>query len=713
MRKFLLLAVGVTALVISGCTSDPTELNSVSSEESLKTSSIYTPVDVARAGLASLSDATLSAPYHGYKDGTLVNVPGFHKVWVIMHGKRRHIPDMNVFNRLFISNPPIISSAEAGMIPEGPVLSADAELISCNGAIYLKEGIVIKWITSPQAMTNYSFDWSKIRAVTSVSGTVMHAPLSHLSNGAVVKNSTGGAVYIVEYGTKRGIEDPTAYQNWVGDWNAIVTDDVINSIPAANPNITSDARIFKNSVDNQYYILDLVKDNYGRNVQMYRHILQPSKFNTPVVALSTAVTYYKNYKVKNREVEKLIESVIPSLNDGDKFNAINGILSEAIDSWYTPDNPVAATVTKPYYIKVQSIKCFTTEDYMESDEARIHYYADGVEVGSDYKVMKDGDIFEPVRDGFKYNNTFSMRLIDEDNPDIGDGDDWLGDINVLNTVGTYTAAFNRDGAYYAVNYSVGFTYSNALSTEQQKAISMNNLFKKYLSKTDFLRTFSKDSLASDINRTIKDPAHEVKQVSVGVCGTVSVIFELARKFPKKFVSSNWEVFSTYKLKGFDGSENTFPVSNYGTAMNKGLLYSDLLLTGAVNNDFSGTGIGKLERIIRTLLPYTNVGTETTYIFGEESAIRRAARIVDNGGVAFLKIDHKMMATELLWYEKMVDWSDHIVVMLGGLSVNTGNLIGWDNGHFTFNYWSWGQDGWMMYAEEGRFEDGFYGLTYAY
>lgn len=713
MKKILLLAVGVAVLGMTGCTSDRNEINPVSSEESAKSSSIYTPVDVARAGLASLSDATLAAPYHGYKDGTLVNVPGFHKVWVIMHGKRRHIPDMNVFNRLFISNPPIIVSAEAGMIPEGQPLTADAELVSCNGAVYLKEGIVIKWITSPQAMTNYSFDWSKIRAISSVSGTVTHAPLSHLSNGAVVKSSAGGAVYIVEYGTKRCFEDPTAYLNWVGDWNAIVTDDVINSIPAANPNITSDARIFKNAVDNEYYILDLVKDNYGRNVQMYRHILQPSKFNKPVVALSTAVTYNKNYKVKNREVEKLIESVIPSMNDEDKFKAVNGILSEVIDTWYTPDSPVAATDTKPYSITVNSLKCFTTEDDAGADEARIRFYTDGAEAGNNYADLNDGQQ-TGINRIFTYNSTFSMRLVDED---LGffDEDDWLGDIYVKNSVGTYSAAFNRDGAHYAVTYTVNFAYKNALSLEQQKAMNMNSLFQKYITKASFSSRLLKDTLANDIFRTIQDPAHEVKQAGVGVCGTVAAIFELARKFPKKFVSANWEVFSTGKLIGFNSSVNNFPLySSFATtAWNKGLINSDWLLTGAVNNDFSGTDNQKLEDILRKLLPYANVGTETTYVFGEESAIRRGARIVDNGGVALLKINHKLMAAEFSFNQGLLTWSDHIVVLLGGLSVSTGNLIGWDNGHFTFNYWSWGQDGWMMYANEGRFEDGFYGLTYAY
>lgn len=72
-----------------------------------------------------------------------------------------------------------------------------------------------------------------------------------------------------------------------------------------------------------------------------------------------------------------------------------------------------------------------------------------------------------------------------------------------------------------------------------------------------------------------------------------------------------------------------------------------------------------------------------------------------------------MDDEFGFFPGMLTWADHVVVLLGGLSINTGNLIGWDNGHFTFNYWSWAGDGWMMYANEGRFEDGFYGLVNAY
>lgn len=715
MKKSLSLALGIAMLGITGCSLDHDPVSSISSQSNNENASTATPVSVYRSGLSALNSSTLSSPYHGFKDGTLVTVPGFHKVWIIIHGTRRHIPDMSIFNRLFVTNPKIISSVEAGMIPEGSSISYDAELISYNTGVFFKEGNIIRWITSPTAMNNYSFDWGKIRTVSSIAGLTQSTPLYHLPNGSVVKSSTSGTVFIVEYGTKRAIEDPTAFDRSIGNWGALITDDVINSIPLAYPNITSDIQVLKNSVDGEYYLLDLIRNVYGQNIQMYRHILQTNNFPRPTVALATAATHSSSYKIKNSEVEKLIESVIPGLNAEDKFKAVNGILMDAIDSWYTPDAPVAASSSKPYTIRIDTLKCFETEDYTGGDEARIRYYADGKEVGNNYKNMNNGHVY-PINRSFTYNNTFAMKLWDEDNPGfpLYDSHDWLGEIKVKNSVGTYSASFDRDGAHYSLKYTISFSYACSLSTDQQKALHLNNLFNKYVSKTSFEGLYKSD-LYYDVANTVNDPGHTVYQDQAPVCGTVSVIYELARKFPKKFVSSNWETFATGKLKGYDGSDNTFPTSSAAAsnAMSKGLVYSDWLLTGVVNNDFSGTTNGKLERIIRTLLPYKTVGTENTYVYGEEDAIRRGARIIDRGGIALLKINSNMIKKEFSFWQGLFTYEDHIIVLLGGLTVNTGNLIGWDNGHFSFNYYTWGRDGWMMYANEDRFEDGFYGLVYAY
>jgi hypothetical protein len=88
------------------------------------------------------------------------------------------------------------------------------------------------------------------------------------------------------------------------------------------------------------------------------------------------------------------------------------------------------------------------------------------------------------------------------------------------------------------------------------------------------------------------------------------------------------------------------------------------------------------------------------------------RIIDKGGVAFLKVRANIINKNLNFFQGILTWEDHIIVLLGGLSINTGTLSGGIT-HFTFNYFTWGRDGWMMYINEDRFEDGFYGMIYAY
>ena len=52
-----------------------------------------------------------------------------------------------------------------------------------------------------------------------------------------------------------------------------------------------------------------------------------------------------------------------------------------------------------------------------------------------------------------------------------------------------------------------------------------------------LTGLDKNKLYSDIDKTIRDPMHNVNQKMTPTCGTSSVIFELAQKFPKRFVQS--------------------------------------------------------------------------------------------------------------------------------------------------------------------------------
>ena len=95
--------------------------------------------------------------------GRRLQSPGDPAVYLVLDGKRYRIPDEATYANLFRDRSRI-ETIDLSAIPVGGTLSGYAKLARSADApaVYLLTNDRKHWITSPQAMDHYNFDWNKI-----------------------------------------------------------------------------------------------------------------------------------------------------------------------------------------------------------------------------------------------------------------------------------------------------------------------------------------------------------------------------------------------------------------------------------------------------------------------------------------------------------------------------------------------------------------------
>ncbi|MFI9721152.1 hypothetical protein ACIHFE_16110 [Streptomyces sp. NPDC052396] len=118
---------------------------------------------------AQLSAAHLRG-VHPELNGLRVTGINGGKVYLILDGKRRWIPNPATYDQLFRGWDGIRYAVDVEGITDGGQLSDGAFLAKAPDGpqVYLVTNGQKRWITSPAAMDKYYFDWRKIVSVSSV-----------------------------------------------------------------------------------------------------------------------------------------------------------------------------------------------------------------------------------------------------------------------------------------------------------------------------------------------------------------------------------------------------------------------------------------------------------------------------------------------------------------------------------------------------------------
>lgn len=341
-------------------------------------------------------------------------------------------------------------------------------------------------------------------------------------------------------------------------------------------------------------------------------------------------------------------------------------------------------------ITLEQLYCTTTEDWLGSDECRLEVYNDG-ELHFAYRHdLNNGETW-PLAASLLFTTECRLRLFDEDGDFPGDDDDALGIVAIgASDVQHATATFTQDDADYTITYSVidrGDIVATDLATfaiDQFEASTAPSMWPN----------ISKPALIQQL-RDRRWNALNINQKSSNFCGPTSIVYELARTQPRRYVDLCRQLYETggfwSRTKRIDA-----PQDLRNTAAGQNMDAADWMLIATMRNqenalfgvspDSSGvssqiegmTTHWEMEGWTGEILLKDNVANSTTFLWGELDAIRYADQVWNAGGSAFV------MVNALLYNAAggfVPPWPDHWVVYAGGLNESGGNV--------SFNTYTWG------------------------
>lgn len=354
-------------------------------------------------------------------------------------------------------------------------------------------------------------------------------------------------------------------------------------------------------------------------------------------------------------------------------------------------------------ITIDNLHC--TDDLEAfGDQLRLEIYTDGELETVFRNRMNDGDDW-PVKAGALFAEVCTIKLFEEDKGFPGGDDDAIGTviIGATDTSGA-TANIKRRDADYTLTYSVaertdveGESQADFL-TEQFEQSDQGGVW----------AAIDKATLVGNL-RERKNRAVEIDQERSNFCGPTSVVYELARTQPRRYVELCRQLYET---GGFwSRSERVeAPESLRTDAVGQKMDPADWMLIATMRNaenalfkvKAASKGIRsglegmthpwEIKGWAEEILGKDDVDVKTCFVFGELKAIEAAQKVFDAGGSAFILLN---MAVLKKGERDIPPWPDHWVVFQGNLEVSDDRVA--------YDLYTWGRI-MTLDLDRERFED---------
>lgn len=190
--------------------------------------------------------------------GERVTDPATGRVFIVMDGGLRHIPNPPTYDNLFRTWSGISPIGSASAYPAGPPLSDGAYLAkgTPDGKVFLIVDGQKRWIISPTVFDRFSFKWEAIRDVpASELEALPDGPTvtgEYIPDGRRVRDPGSGAVYVMMGSQLRHIPDPPTYDRLFRDWSNIAE---LTGPQAIGPQITQGAFLAKGTPDGRVFLM--------------------------------------------------------------------------------------------------------------------------------------------------------------------------------------------------------------------------------------------------------------------------------------------------------------------------------------------------------------------------------------------------------------------------------------------------------------------------
>jgi hypothetical protein len=363
-------------------------------------------------------------------------------------------------------------------------------------------------------------------------------------------------------------------------------------------------------------------------------------------------------------------------------------------------------------VTLENLHCTKTEDWTGADSCRLEIFADG-ELEHAYRAELNDGWNWPLNTSLLFEREVTVRLYDEDGGLPGDDDDALGIVSIpAMDTGRVVGAFTEDDAAYELTYHV--SDRSDLAAVNRVELELQG-FEASTAPGVWLN-IAKADLVADMRATIADPVRQVDQVNSQFCGPTSIVFELVRRMPRRYVRL---CRSLYETGTFRSRTHAVTASEglRATSVGQGMSVADWVLIATmresenavfgVDPNASGAVAGvqgltthwEMEGWTAEMLLKQNTAISTTFVWGEMDAIRYAERVFAAGGVAFVMIHADLLSTDDSSF--IPPWPTHWVVYNGGLAE-------WD-GRIAFNVYTWGENK-LVSKPADRFESCMFGIV---
>lgn len=232
----------------------------------------------------------------------------------------------------------------------------------------------------------------------------------------------------------------------------------------------------------------------------------------------------------------------------------------------------------------------------------------------------------------------------------------------------------------------------------------------------------KAQVIADIKARVNDP-FQINQGQQPFCGPASILFELVRKQPLRYVKLCQSLF---QVGGFHGNTKFIEASErlrqsqgrlrMGMADwmilstwrdNENLIFSVEPDAPDVIRNLAGmTKSWEMKGWVAEILGYKNVKYYHTYIYGETEALQEAKNAIAAGGVAFA-----LITAEGLLQNKppLLPFPSHWITILGNIAINKGTPGQPHSGRFAFDIYTWARK-MRIDAQEEILEKYFWGIV---
>ncbi len=228
----------------------------------------------------------------------------------------------------------------------------------------------------------------------------------------------------------------------------------------------------------------------------------------------------------------------------------------------------------------------------------------------------------------------------------------------------------------------------------------------------------KAALIDDLRATTSK-ATLVDQGRTPLCGPASILFELARKNPRRYVQICQSLYETGQFQS-----RTHLVKPSATLMNSrvrsDVTLADWLLMSTLRDtenlffpveDTSSifvmgfTKPWEMRGWTFDLLGYDTAEYQSLIFYGEFEAMKKAQDVVNRGGVVFMMIQSALLGNP----KPFISYPDHWITFTGNLNIEDG-IWNRQKGHILFDCYTWGGTR-TIKSDDKSFEDYTWGLVY--